>query len=285
MATELAIICIGLEFKQVLYLDNDSTQLGLVSLSHPHIESIHIPESADTKSQPLAHIISLLKTDSGHDFAGNTYIERAFEIRARRPRHIYDPLSGIQEKHVKRVDDWINNNTSKSQPCGGSSALLMDWDRTISLFEGYFGDDEGSLPTNLETYYEDLLLVLLGGARRLEMIRSMINRAHAASIEMYIITNNGGCNDPTSGFNNFVNKLFGNIPYTMICGRDFGGHKGRALESHPRFNGMKQRLSISGGSHRFGQIARRNKNTRRKLRDLRKEGRTIRFQRRRQYFV
>jgi hypothetical protein len=274
---------VGFEYSQVLYLDNDSSQIRLIGSTHPRIESIHIPESTDTKSQPLAHIISRLESISGHDFTGNTYLERAFHIRARRPQHNYDPLSGIQEKHTEQVDNWMSR-TSTSQ----NRALLMDWDRTISLFEGYFGDDEGSLPADHLAYYEDLLLVLLGGAMRLEMIRKMAARAQAAGIEMYVITNNGGCNDPSSGFNNFVTQLFGSIPYTMICGRDFGGHKGRALQSDPRFNKMKEhklRLSIGGGSHRNGRLTRRNRHTRRRQRNLRNEGRTIRFHRRRRALV
>ena len=264
----------GSEFIQVLYLDNDFTQLRLVHSTHPRIESIQIPESLDPTSQPLASIVRRLELISGYDFTGNTYLERAFRIRASRPQHIYDPVSGIQEKHVEQVNVWMHRTSSAE-----NRALLMDWDRTISLFEGYFGDDEGSLPDDHTNYYEDLLLVLLGGAARLDMIRRMIARAHAAGIELFVITNNGGCNDPGSGFNNFVSHLFGNIPYTMICGRDFGGHKGRALEADPRFSGMKQRLSggsrnrghnpFSAGSHRYGNNTRRVRHTRRR--------RTIRF--------
>lgn len=277
----------GSEYNQVLFLDNDSTQIGLVRMTHPRIESIHIPESPDPKSQSLSAIISRLSAISGHDFTGNTYVERASRIRASRPQHTYDPVSGIQEKHVKQVDSWI-------QRTSGARALLMDWDRTITLFEGYFGDDEGSLPDDRTRYYEDLLLVLLGGAPRLDMIRRMIARAHEAGIELFVVTNNGGCNDPGSGFNNFVTHLFGSIPYTMVCGRDFGGHKGHALEADPRFSRMKQRLSISGGGRgatlpsaflspserkdgggkqfRSGHFTRRNRHTRRR--------RTVRFHRR-----
>lgn len=257
----------GPEYSQVLFLDNDSTQIGLVRSTHPRIESIHIPESPDPKSQPLASIIRRLESISGHDFTGNTYVERAFRIRASRSQHTYDPVSGIQENHVKQVDSWI-------QRTSGARALLMDWDRTISLFEGYFGDDEGSLPDDRVRYYEDLLLVLLGGAARLDMIRRMIARAHEAGIELFVVTNNGGCNDPGSGFNNFVTQLFGSIPYTMVCGRDFGGHKGKALEADPRFIKMKQRLSIAGGGKyiRSGHFTRRVRHTRRR--------RTVRFHRR-----
>jgi len=254
----------GSEFVQVMYLDNDSTQIRLVRSTHPRIASIRIPESSDPSSQLLTSIIRRLESISGHDYTGNTYLERAFRIRAAKPQHIYDPVSGIQETHVDQVDTWM-------QRTSGNRALLMDWDRTISLFEGYFGDDEGSLPADRTRYYEDLLLVLLGGASRLDMIRRMIARAHAADIELFVITNNGGCNDPRSGFNNFVTHLFGSIPYTMICGRDFGGHKGRALDANPRFSKMKKRLSIGGGL-RSGHVTRRIRHTRRR--------RTVRFHRR-----
>ena len=258
----------GSEFVQVLFLDNDPTQIRLVHSTHPRIESIHIPESPDPSSQPLTSITRRLESISGHDYTGNAYLERAFRIRAAKPKHTYDPVSGIQENHVKQVDAWM-------QRTSGNRALLLDWDRTISLFEGYFGDDEGSLPEDRTRYYEDLLLVLLGGAQRLDMIRRMIARAHAADIALFVITNNGGCNDPRSGFNNFATQLFGSIPYTMICGRDFGGHKGHALDANPRFSKMKQRLSIAGGGKhiRSGHFTRHNRNARRR--------RTIRFHRRR----
>jgi hypothetical protein len=261
MGTELPMPT-GSEFSQAIFLDNDSTQIHLVQTTHPYIESISIPESPDIKSQPLTAILSHLESISGHDFTNNLYIERAFRIRASRPQHIYDPLSGIQEHHVNHVDEWIRRTSRRLE----RRALLMDWDRTLSLFEGYFGDDEGALPANRAAYYEDLLLVLLGGAPRLTMIRGLIARAHAAGIDLFVITNNGGCNDPGSGFNNFVTHLFGNIPYTMICGRDYGGHKGRALEHDPRFNPLANPLPPfrGGGSHGFRYNTRRRRIARRR---------------------
>lgn len=254
------------EFTQVLYLENDSTQIRLVRDTYPRIESVHIPESERPKPQLLTDIVRQLESISGHDFTGNKYLERAFHIRATRPQHIYDSVSGIQKPHIKQVYDWMQR-TSKTN----KRALLMDWDRTLSLFEGYFGDDEGHIPADREAYYEDLLLVLLGGATRLALIREMIQNAYTAGIELYVVTNNGGCNDPSSGFNNFVTQLFGSIPYTMVCGRNFRGHKGRALESDPRFNRMKQRLSIGGGGIRSGCNTRRYRYARRR--------RTVRFHR------
>lgn len=267
----------GSEFNQVLFLDNDSTQIRLVHSTHNQIESIHIPES-EPRPQSLASIVSYLELISDHDFSGNKYLERAFHIHGVNPYHLFDPVSGIQESHVNQVNTWIHRNPKQKR-----RALLIDWDRTISLFEGYFGDDEGPIHDDKNAYYEDLLLVLLGGAKRLTMIREMLAHAHNENVELFIITNNGGCNDPESGFNNFVAHLFGSIPFTMICGRDFGGHKGRALENDPRFNAMKtiQRVSGGGGKGKKGSHANaRSKHHTIRVR-LTRRRRTVRFHRRR----
>lgn len=230
-----------LEYTQGLFLDNDFTQIHLVRASLPRIETIHIPESEIVRPQPLSEIQRQLESLSGQSFTTNRYIERAFRIR-QNPQHLYDPVSGIQESHIAHVDSWIQRTNGSSH-----RALLIDWDRTLTMFEGYIGDDEGGIIGNRIEYYEDLLTFLLGGAPRLAAIRSMLHRAHDAHIDMYILTNNGGCNDIPSGFNHFVKQLFQSIPYVLICGKEYGGHKGRALESYPEFARLRQ--PTTGGRH------------------------------------
>lgn len=234
----------GIEsYIQVLFLDNDSIQHRLVRDILPKIEHIHIPESkTPLKQQAIAQIQRTIEYISGHSLTTNKYVERAYNIR-KRPTHIYDPMSGIQEIHVHQVEDWIQRTESTAP-----RALLIDWDRTLTMFEGYFGDDEGEIHgNNRSQYYEDVLVFLFGGIKRLQMIRAMLQYTHNANVDIYIVTNNGGCNDPESGFNNFVAQLFQTIPYTIICGKDFKGHKGVALASYPQFHKMLGSQTTAGG--------------------------------------
>ncbi len=237
----------GHEYTQGLFLDNDFTQIRLVRASLPRIETIHIPESEVPRPQSLSEIQRQLESLSGQSFTTNRYIERAFRIR-QKPQHLYDPVSGIQESHIAHVDSWIQRTYGSPH-----RALLIDWDRTLTMFEGYIGDDEGGIIGNRIEYYEDLLMFLLGGASRLSAIRAMLRRAHDAHIDIYIVTNNGGCNDIPSGFNHFVKQLFQSIPYVLICGREYGGHKGKALESYPEFARLRQPWSGVGGRRRTRQ--------------------------------
>jgi hypothetical protein len=244
--TGMAAAAVGIEvYNQVLFLDNDVFQHRLVRHILPKIEHIHIPESkTPPKVQDLVQIQRYIELVSGHSLTTNRYIERAYSIR-KRPTHNYDPMSGIQEVHVYQVEDWIQR-TERTNP----RALLIDWDRTLTMFEGYFGDDEGEIQGDRSQYYEDVLIFLFGGIQRLQMIRSMLQRARIAKIDLYIVTNNGGCNDPKSGFNNFIAQLFQTIPYTIICGKDFKGHKGFALANYPQFHKMLVSQAAAGGTRR-----------------------------------
>ena len=261
-----------LKYVQGLFLDNDSTQIRLVRTALPRIETIHIPESETLRPQPLSDIQRQLESItfglsglSGQSFTTNRYIERVSRIR-QNPQHVYDPVSGIQESHIAQIDSWIQRTNGSSK-----RALLIDWDRTLTVFEGYIGDDEGGIIGNRIEYYEDLLTFLLGGASRLAAIRAMLRRAHDAHIDIYIVTNNGGCNDIPSGFNHFVKQLFQSIPYVLICGKEYGGHKGRALESYPEFALLRQQTAatttaaaIGGGkyaSRKYRCRRRRNRRT------------------------
>jgi hypothetical protein len=236
-----------------LFLDNDSTQIRLVRASLPRIETIQIPESETLRPQSLSEIQRQLESISGHSFITNRYIERVQRIR-QKPYHAYDPVSGIQESHISQVDSWIQRTNGSP-----NRALLVDWDRTLSVFEGYIGDDEGGIIGNRIEYYEDLLTFLLGGAPRLAAIRGMLRRSYESGIDIYVVTNNTGCNDIPSGFNHFVKQLFQNIPYILVCGQEFGGHKGRALESYPQFARLRQ--PATGGRHKSRKYRCRRRRT------------------------
>lgn len=237
-------------YRQVLFLDNDSTQIQRVKQVLPQIETIHIPESESLMSKPLRSIVRHIEAITGQSFETNTYLERVFQLR-KYPYHMYDPVSGIQNVHIKKVEDWIRASL------GVKKALLIDWDRTLSCFEGYFGDDEGPIIEDKSKYYEDLLEFLFVGKSRLQTIRAMLELAHANRVDIFIVTNNGGCNDPGSGFNNFVAKLFDSIPFTMVCGRYYKGDKGLALLSDGRFSGMRAAGGgVGGGDGAAGKTRR-----------------------------
>lgn len=246
-------------YSRALFVDNDATQIRLVNESMPRIDTIRIPESETVNPVSMSEIQRHIDIPDT-----NKYVERVSRIYAR-PNFFFDPVSGIHEKHIARMDAWLAAGTEQD-----ASALLFDWDRTLSMFEGYYGDDEGEIIGDRAAYYEDVLVFLLGGVARLAAIRNLIVRAHSKQVDVFILTNNGGCDDPYSGFNHFVAQLFHpiGVPYTLICGMYFGGHKGKALESDPRFT--KLMLASSGGGARTKRRrSTRKRRTRRRVKSSR----------------
>jgi len=119
----------------------------------------------------------------------------------------YDALSGIQEKHVLECEEWAAAE-------GPNRVALLDFDRTLSLFEGI----EPNLirlgsPVTIEGYAN----YLFGGTKRVQMLQGMISLLVEKGVSIKILTNNGLCSSPGKLVERLAKTL--NPEIEMICSR------------------------------------------------------------------
>ena len=130
----------------------------------------------------------------------------------------YDPASGIQAEHV----DAILRVSTKM--------VLLDWDRTLTMFEGYhsYKDIVTDGTPSRDDYYSDMLKYLFGGVERLALIRGLLTTLIDKGVNVIVVTNNRKCD--LSEFLEIVKKLHAGL--TRICSGKasiYGGDKGAAV--------------------------------------------------------
>lgn len=179
-------------------------------------------------------------------------------------RDRYDPISGIQVKHLPLIEKWINE-TREQTP----RAILFDWDRTISVIEGMFITKDGmtgiknmlrDMKRNVSNIpnvtIEDALLYLCGGQERLSMLRMIMTACVQLNIDIIFITNNTGCNSENMGaFDELVSGLLpngNNTPHEIICSIQppYYGDKGIAFQKSMPTKSSLICLSSQGGRRR-----------------------------------
>lgn len=93
--------------------------------------------------------------------------------------------NGITIEQIVELNEWLTNHSGMER-----SALFFDWDRTITCVEGMVTT---GLPENIESgtvTYDDLLVFLMGGEDRLQMIKDMFQNIMEHNIKFFILTFN-----------------------------------------------------------------------------------------------
>ena len=223
---------------RAIFFDNDAEKIAQVRANCPGITCVKIPESHDVPLIPFT--ADPLKTYSDK-FLLNSYVDL---LRLNNWKDQYDEISGIREVHLAPL---------ATLPDGPTSAVLFDWDRTLTLFEGIYNfpdvisrvDEVHSLPKYsgitkeafTEQFIEDMLIYLFGGEERLGMIRRTMQQLHERGIQIFILTNNGSCTEPWFS-SSYVQKLFPSILIDhILCSGNavYRGNKGALLKAHPLF--------------------------------------------------
>ena len=178
-----------------------------------------------------------------------------------------DIVSGIQDKEISILNDWIE----KTESLGDGRAAIFDWDRTLTIFEGLVLG-RGSISKLLQDFIkttplksekhdllqdfskeitsEDILLYLLGGEERLQKIREMFQNCYLNQVSIYILTNNGLAKNNDS-YKELLAYLFDGIPYTLIYSGD-GQGKGIHLKKIDKFSHLCG-LSIGGKTKKLSR--------------------------------
>jgi hypothetical protein len=246
------------KFGAAIFFDNDANRIAEVGAFCNTIRLVPVRETEGLRP-------TLFTAEHFEDYIDsldyNTYLEAVQDVGV--ISDLLDPVSGIEDDHIATFDAWLEE--TEDIP---NRVALFDWDRTITVIEGFYGEDLAQfvaarevIETSLSTWREDALLYLCGGAERLAKLRAMFARAHAAGVQNVVLTNNSVCGE--DNFTNLAEHLFHPLPVKAICGRFYNFHKGQALRAQAQFSTL---CASSGGSRRRRQKSRRNV--------LRKERRT-----------
>ena len=154
---------------------------------------------------------------------GNTYaiyINNVIDFNKDQPIKIQDPYldkdyvnNGITQEQIGIINNWLYNNPDKV-------AIFFDWDRTITCVEGMVinkGIEMNALLTSLNNgsvTYDDLLVFLMGGTERLQMIKDMFKNIIESGTNFFILTHN-----PYAAIRTYTREIYKNL-LMMLTGYD-----------------------------------------------------------------
>lgn len=203
-----------------IFFDNVQAHLNEVKAQNRNIKLVKIPDTqpcngfGKTEEPYKSYLASL---------GPNTYVDEL-------PLYdMYDPVSGIQENHIRILNRWLSQTRYAHQ-----RAAIFDWDRTLTMVEGLY-----PIESTETLHFEDALLYLMGGSKRLFLLRKMFDKLHRLKVELFILTNNMASLDPF--FKQLVHCLSPHIPPTnILCAyATHRGNKGHALEQNDRLSTIR----------------------------------------------
>ena len=242
-----------------LFFDNESRHIEQVKMSCPRqnvraiLVSVTQHEPAVTEFWESHYLQNLAK--------GTTYLVSMLGYFPNMLKFKVDPGSGLKDADMDTCREWVldQQGTHKRR----NVAVLFDWDRTLTVFEGVnlqpwdfsldkkeFLDkkketpmlrfvsskvrsDNDKLPLALELL-EQYVTLVCGGKERIGKLRDLFAFLVEHDVYIYVLTNNTGCN--RYAFEMLAHQLFTGIPITILCGMFSKYHKGRALEGTPQFS-------------------------------------------------
>ncbi len=277
-----------------IFFDNDENKIDQVRKYCNNIILVKIPESEYDEIRDKNIVTELLsKNATAFDAVNNIYFELIVRNRIKHDK--FDKLSGIQQEHIDKLVEWIQNTKDIN-----SRYAFFDWDRTLSMCEGTTLPIDALTQKNIansDAYkfykvkhpdqsdverenriYEDMSIYLAGGNARLQMLRDMFNMLHNNSIKIVILTNNGACVKKTQSlyFMKLARKFVGYDDIEFVCSSnildinnptDGTGNKGHALASNPKYKAVCEGV-IKGGRrlHRRSNHTRKHRHRRHKTR-------------------
>jgi len=93
--------------------------------------------------------------------------------------------NGITREQVAQLDSWLTIHDNMER-----SAIFFDWDRTITCVEGMVTEGLLEALQAGTVTYDDLLVFLMGGEERLQMIKDMFKNIKEHNIKFFILTFN-----------------------------------------------------------------------------------------------
>ena len=177
-----------------------------------------------------------------------------------------DEGSGIAEQDIEALGDWISEHE------GQRVAVLFDYDRTLTVFEGgnFLGNSFEEMLSMLEREYgvspegltvEGMAEYYVGGIKRLRRLQSMFDALYEIpSLSLYVLTNNPICIHKRLFFTQILSILTRGRPLQMLCSFAFNSNKKRAIQSDPLLAPL---CSAKGGKRKTRRHKRMNQTRRR----------------------
>jgi len=234
---------VDVEYDSALFLDNDLTYIEQLKWC-PKITSIHV--GGIQGSPPEVNIVDGPEYEefrSGLSDEGRAAMN--FFCINFNNRDLYDSTSGIKEEHIEQALNWAEGD--------GKKAILIDFDRTLSVIEGFSADNYPNTLTFKQRYpqpgitAEGYMNYLVGGTDRLYRLQAMLTLLYAQDIDVFILTNNPGCVNSPVYFNDLVSVLTQGKPVNYICSLRFGSNKYYAVVNTPGFASL---CAFEGGARR-----------------------------------
>jgi len=167
----------------------------------------------------------------------------------------YDETSGITFPQAQIILQALER---KSQIHGAEAvAAIFDFDRTLSLFEGFIGGNHESIPANsgiqgylnllnaaspmaadgvpVLTTREGLIEYMFGGPERVAWLQTLFHSIRERGHPLIILTNNSIAIKNPELFKEFFPAELDYPGFSVICGSPFGYHKPSALHANPAF--------------------------------------------------
>ena len=229
-----------MSIEAAIFFDNKREHLDEVYSKHRDIKLVKIPDhkgsyfppALSMESGPLKSLITSLGSNAYVDLL----IDHAIDKDA------YDPVSGIEQNHIRILNRWLTQTKGYKH-----RAAIFDWDRTLTKVEGFYPLYKG----NERYMFEDTLLYLFGGHKRLLKIRGLFQHLTDEGVEIFILTNNEA--STTLFYKRMIHVLSPHIPLkNILCAtRLYQGDKGEAFERHSKLSTVRileTRKSRKGGA-------------------------------------
>jgi hypothetical protein len=126
-------------------------------------------------------------------FGKNTFTDFLLETQTN-SLETFMPCEGFNTKHKEQLFAWLDSR--KIMFPRDKHIMVFDWDRTLSQYEGVytsFLNRKNRRHKYRSKYYDynyDIVVYLLGGKERLEILKDMFNKIYKKGGIVYICTNN-----------------------------------------------------------------------------------------------
>jgi len=220
-----------MSIEAAIFFDNKKDHLDEVHTKHRNIKLVKIPDYKGSyypkqlpmNSGPLKTMIDSLGPNAYVDLLKSHHIDA----------DAYDPGSGIEQNHIRILNRWLTN--TKKDSSNNSRAAIFDWDRTLTKVEGFYPLYKGQE----RHMFEDTLLYLFGGHKRLLKIRGMFQHLADEGVEIFILTNNEA--SITTFYKRMIHVLSPHIPLeNIVCATLlYNGNKGLAFENHTKLSTVR----------------------------------------------
>ena len=196
----------------IRFYDNDMKHITKVNTKYSNeIESIHVDHDIPNQIyEGQSYNVGIYTVNYNRQYSENTYAKKILEPKNREIKLASNGMTGKYKDstYMEELLIWASTNPTQEK------TVFFDWDRTLSVVEGFFSPniftpERGDMKLNEINFRDpkgwkmkigsntdlvttqDLLEYIMGGPERLEQIKYMMTELHKNNVNIFILTNNG----------------------------------------------------------------------------------------------